>query len=265
MKAQLEPVVLTNAVVSVLLFSMLTLGMSTKISDVNLLQTWADAGSFANSISSRAYTSADCFAYESGLVTEYEGEIISERRVYPGVIDVRKFTDDNYFSCIESYYSTRGSEIDYMSKNVPMFSVFLINFKLYDLEDPQMIRDLGDTISNQNQLDWSKSFDFIDSFQASIIDLQWKLDVLSIVMSIGISIITAPMGLPVNVDFAFRVGDLNSLNYIDKSVVDYLSETYSSHTSTIPITLRYVDENGEWIKDHQGILKTVVKYDAGAL
>jgi hypothetical protein len=258
MKAQLEPVVLTNSVISILLFSMLTLGMSTKFSDINILQTWADASSFANSVSSRAYTSSDCFAYETGMVTEYNGKIINERKVYPGVIDVRKFTEDDYFSCIENYYAVSGSEIDYMTKNVPAYSTFLINFKLYDMEDPSRIRQLGDTMTNEKQLDWSISQTWIEEQRKYLSDMQLWADVLSLGLSIALSFVK------VSISPAVKIGNLNQASDIDNNVVEFLKQSYSSYTSRVPVILRYVDDDGNIEEDHQGILETTIMYSAGA-
>lgn len=258
MKSQTEPVMLTNAVVSILLFAMLTLGLGTKISDVNLMQTWADASSFANSITSRAYTSADCFAYETLMLKEHNGEIISDRRVYPGVIDVRKFTRDDYLSCIENYYSVSGSEIDYMTKNVPAHSFFLINFKLYDLENPQMIRQLGDTMSNEKQLDWGISQEWIEQERALLEQHALYADMISLAATIAFSF------LPVEIEPVIKIGNMRDHSDIDNNIVDYIKSSYSTQTSKIPVVLRYVDDEGNLIADHQGILETNIKYSSGA-
>ena len=67
---------------------------------------------------------------------------------------------------------------------------------------------------------------------------------------------------PVDIDAALRIGDVSTVNYIDKGVVNYLSEHYSSFTSKIPVILRYIDDDGNIELDHQGVIETTVKFNS---
>ena len=255
MKSQLEPIVLTNSVVSILLFSMLTMGMTTKFSDINILQTWADASSFANSIASRAYTSSDCFAYESGIITKIGDKMVYERKVFPGIIDARKFSQDNYITCIENYYSISGSQLEYLTKNVPTLSIPLVYFELYDLEEPDKIRELGNKINNEAQLDWGITQEYVESTKEFLKNTQIAADIAGFIISVTLSMIT-----PVEVNPVVKMGNLETTNDIDNNLVEWVKQSYSTYVSQTPVIIRYVDENGNIETDHQGILKTTIKY-----
>ena len=260
MRGQMEITALANAALSVMMFSLLVVGMSMKFGDINVLLTWADASSFANAMASRAYSSADCFAYENVKILERNGELVQIKRVYPGVIDVRKFTQDRYFDCVQNYYSSWGSEIDYLSMNVPSYTEYTITFKLIDLDDPDAIRKLGDTLSTEPQIDMGESKEYLTLMQRVVKNLAFWLDATSIAMDIVINAFLIPSGAQVQVSPAVKIGDLVSASVIHGEIHEFYKEHASKYTSSVPVIIRYVDDEGNVIEDHKGILETTIYY-----
>jgi len=261
MRGQMEITALANAALSVMMFSLLVVGMSMKFGDINVLLTWADASSFANAMASRAYSSADCFAYENVKILERNGELVQIKRVYPGVIDVRKFTQDRYFDCVQNYYSSWGSEIDYLTANVPSYSEYVITFKLKDLDDPDMIRRLGDTLSTEPQVDIGESKEYLDLMTKWLKDLAFWLDVTSFALDVAINAIVIPTrGWPVQVSPVLKVGDVISSSVIEEDLHEFYKERASKYTSSVPVIIRYVDDEGNVIEDHRGVLETTIYY-----
>jgi len=262
MRGQMEITALANAALSVMMFSLLVVGMSMKFGDINVLLTWADASSFANAMASRAYSSADCFAYENVKILERNGELVQIKRVYPGVIDVRKFTQDRYFDCVQNYYSSWGSEIDYLSMNVPSYTEYTITFKLIDLDDPDAIRKLGDTLSTEPQVDIGKSKEYLTLMEKVIRNLAFWLDVTSVAVDVGLNVFlatTAP-GTKVQVSPAVKIGNMVSDSVIHGEIHEFYKEHASKYTSSVPVIIRYVDDEGNVIEDHKGILETTIYY-----
>ena len=261
MRGQMEITALANAALSVMMFSLLVVGMSMKFGDINVLLTWADASSFANAMASRAYSSADCFAYENVKILERNGELVQIKRVYPGVIDVRKFTQDRYFDCVQNYYSSWGSEIDYLTANVPSYSEYVITFKLRDLDDPDMIRRLGDTLSTESQVDIGESKEYIELMTKWLKDLAFWLDVTSFALDVAINAIVIPTrGWPVQVSPVLKVGDVFSSSVIEEDLHEFYKGHASKYTSSVPVIIRYVDDEGNVIEDHRGVLETTIYY-----
>jgi len=159
-----------NTGLATMLFSMLIIGMSIKFSDMSVLAAWADARSFANAMSTRPYTSADCFAYETGVIRYDESldEMVTERRVYPHVIDVRKFTNDRYFDCVQNYYFGEISHVEGLA-DTPAISAFFFEFDLMDYTDPFALKQFGSShLSTREQLDFSEAAMLIDALRANM-------------------------------------------------------------------------------------------------
>jgi len=72
-----------NTALAVTCFSLLIMGMSFKFGEVTVTSSWADARAFGASMATRAYTSSDCFAYESMAIhyDAFSDKVVSQMTV----------------------------------------------------------------------------------------------------------------------------------------------------------------------------------------
>jgi len=252
---------MANTLISVGLFSILVVSMGMKLNNVKTISTWANAESFADAMSTRAYTSPNCFAYEMIDVIEVNNELKEIRKTFPGVIDSRKFNQDKYFDCIQNYYASEGTELTIESENVPPYSAYIINFKLRDLEEPARIRKEGDTLSTEPQLDWSNSQHYIERRNKMMKTWQTFGDITSFVLSLALNIIVMPaIGIPVEIEPALKIGSAAEVSNVDDNFLYYINTMSSEYYSEVPVIIRYVSDDGTIEKDNQGILQTRIKY-----
>ena len=259
-----------NTALAVLCFSLLIMGMSVKFGEVSVMSTWADARSFANSMSTRAYTSADCFAYETAGVhyDSFSDRVVSQRRVFPGIIDARKFTEDRYFDCIQNYFFTYATD----SKPLEVQGVdsvgFFIDFELKDLVEPWRLKELG-TMSTREQLDLITKREEIVAALMNIAGVEsFVLWVFSMALDIGLGVAVGAVSLgqlSISISYAYVAGDPFGLNVIYTELIDEIIEAESIHETTVPVVIRYIDEYGNIEVDHPGTLRTVIHYSAGGV
>lgn len=254
-----------NTALQVMLFSLLMVGMSIRFSEYAVLNSWADARSFANAMSTRPYTSADCFAYETAVI-KYDPdtqEVITERRVFPSVIDIRKYTEDRYFDCIQNYFFGEISHIQGLT-GVTSESAFFIDFELIDHTDPLAIRQFGNSeLSTREQLDFAERAEYIEGVRRTIEQTAATWDLLSFGLDIGLSIIlatvTAGTVVP-DIDYVFRATPVTDVTHVDQNLINLVEEYSTVYSTSAPVIIRYSDDNGEFLYDHVGELKMTIHY-----
>lgn len=263
----MSPMVYVSMLSSTALFALLMMGVSSRYTDIRQLSTWADAKSFAHSMATRAHTSADCFAYETGAIKYSEGSetVQSQRKVKPGVIDIRKFTRDRYFDCVQSYYFT-GASRRAILKGVRAHSAAFIEFELKDLEQPGRVSMYGEnTLSTEPQLGRQGAIDkYIESKRQYIKAVKTYGDWILMGVSVGLDLaIGAATGGAVEIDPDFIVlpGRVMKFNILRPALIERVKERESIYTYTTPVTIRYI-KDGEYVTDHIGMLKTKIHYSA---
>jgi len=264
---ELEVTSFVNLTIVTLIFSLLIISIGLKFNDIRILIAWADAKSFANSVATRVVTSADCFAYEdiNYIYDPENDEFTVQKRVYPGVIDVRKFTLDRYFDCIEAYYHSLTSEVPLLriSSGEPYTRVlYFFEFKLVDLTDPYRLqgKDTLTTIQRLNNTEAAKRAEDFKNFihRAGII-----IDVACSVASLAASslLTTTTFGiLTVSITGSLKLGEALSVSSLETDLIDLLLTQGTTYTLTTPVIIRYVDEEGNLIEDHVGVLETKFYY-----
>ena len=258
-----------NTALAVMCFSLLIMGMSFKFGEVTIMSTWADARAFASSMASRAYTSADCFAYETmGVHYDYVSDkVVSQRRVYPGVVDIRKFNQDKYFDCIQNYFFSYATEAPTFAVGGQSFAAFFIDFKLEDLDDPSRLRGV-DTLSTRNQLDVTHTqdvlMDITNEFAVMANTLFWVSMAVDITVGIIIEILSYKM-FTLDVSYAFVAGSPYPQYIMYEELIDAVEEGADRIETTVPVTIRYADDEGNIEVDHAGTLTTTIYYNVGGL
>jgi hypothetical protein len=256
-----------NTALAVLCFSLLIMGMSVKFGEISVLTAWADARSFANSMSTRAYTSADCFAYETVGVhyDSFSDEVVSQRRVFPGVIDARKFTQDRYFDCVQNYFFAHATDSRPLEVEGVDAVGFFIDFELMDLVEPSKLGDES-LLSTREQLDITNREEAI---RGLLTLAQWESQffwVFGIILDLALGVVVGASTLGtmgIGISYAFVPADPATLSIIYTELIDEILEEESIYEMTVPVVIRYVDELGNIEIDHLGKLKTTIHYSAG--
>jgi hypothetical protein len=258
--AEIELMAYVNASLAMLMFSLMVLSVSYKFSDITILSTWADARSFSNSLATRAYSSADCFAYETGVVRydEINDQMRTVRRVYPGVIDERKFNMDRYFGCIQSYFFDEITEVPWSTVGETTYSLYVIDFELRDLEDNRRLTD--HFLSTRPQLDMTEASLFVETTKKITEFWSNVISTITTIADIALNIALIFVGQGADVSLAFKTPTPEGLYTIDTYLVDYLADQSSVYVSTVPVVIRYVDADGTFLRDSVGILKTTIRY-----
>jgi hypothetical protein len=265
---EIETLTFINIALVSVLFSLLIVSMSVRFSEVKVLATWADARSLANSIGTRAYTSADCFAYES-INLHYDGisgRLVEQRRVYPGIIDSRKFTEDKYFDCIQNYYFAPISEIPFLAE-LPAESAFVIEFTLIDLTDPFRLRELKDRrVSTREHLrPREATAKVVEKIVSTLEMFSLYMGAITTAASIALNI---ALGLLTHGMFGLEIypivyiGEIWEFYWITPKLIHELDVRSSVYQKKVPVVIRYVDEDGRIEADHMGILEVEIRYMA---
>ncbi len=261
--AEIEIMAYVNASLAMMLFSLMVLSISYKFSDITIISTWADARSFANSLATRAYSSADCFAYETGAVSydETNDKIRTIRRVYPGVVDERKFNMDRYFGCIQSYFFNDITEVPWSAVGDTTYSLYVIDFELRDLEDNRRLKN--HRLSTSPQLNMTEAHLFVETTKEITKFWSGAISTAVVITDIALNIALAIVGQGADVSLIFKAPEPEGLYTLDSYFIDYLEDKSSVYTSSVPVVIRYVDEDGAFVRDSVGILTTTIKYGVG--
>lgn len=284
-KGQATPLAYISTVSASILFSLLMIGISTRFNDINTLAAWANARSFAQSVSTRAYTSADCFAYESAgaVYSEKSKEFETQRRVYPGVIDIRKFTKDQYFDCIQHYYFSRAASSPLLEgKSIKDMSAAFVEFKLRDLENPYQVAEYGKrTLSTEKQLDRQEVVDMTIQTLRKLVNGfatigEWIFMGISLTIDIVIPLVTSTAtggagGMDVDMDlimipgYVHKKGSIEVPGYMEnlmlgEELITLLKSRESIYSYSTPVVIRYIDEEGHFVEEHLGVLETKIHY-----
>ena len=251
-----------NTVLSVALFSLLIVSMGMKLDKIKTMMTWANAESFASAMSTRAYTSRNCFAYETTTIFDNNGEVVEVKKTFPGVIDVRKFTEDRYFDCIQNYYASEGSELT--GSTVPPYTSYIVDFTLKDLIEPEKIKKLGDKLSTKSQIEDYKKAEKEWVEKQKRIDKAFNIWGMAVSITVSVAFNTlitlfAP-GMWPEINFELKNKPAVFETNVDEGFnlfSEYASEEYKTE---VPVTIRYVDDQGNILADHPGILITTIHY-----
>ncbi len=113
-----------------------------------------------------------------------------------------------------------------------------------------------------HQVDIGKSKEYLTLMEKVIRNLAFWLDVTSIAADIGLNVflaMTAP-GTKVQVSPAVKIGNMVSDSVIHGEIHELYKEHASKYTSSVPVVIRYVDDGGNVIEDHRGVLETTIYY-----
>jgi hypothetical protein len=262
--ALIEMMSFVNSGVLMVSFALLLIVLSVSVSQINSVAVYANAKSVAGVLGTRIITSPNCFAYKS--TTQYfnsgnsivGGPIFSVSNTEPGVLDVGKFSEDNFLSCLQYTYFGGATAVPVLPNQIGAFAG--ASMVLTDTQDPTDLGNSGSLYySNFPQLTFGSKFTAIERTVAQQAQIaEYTSMAVSIALSITISTLTAGI---LNANLILATGS-NSINSIAPRYSLASAFFFESHyTESFPVLLQFTNYNDQPTHQDAGVLQVTIYYD----
>jgi hypothetical protein len=261
--ALMEMMAFLNAGILIVAFALLLVVLSFSISQINSSSVFANSESVATGIGTRLITSPNCFAYKN-TITYYNstldapgGPLYSSSYTEPGVVNVNKFIENYFLSCMQYIYFGGATNIPALQSDLAAATG--VSLTLSDTQVPSALGPTGSLyLSNYNQFNFGNSFQQTEALiQNYAITAQHVAMAISLAASIAIMIAT---GGVVQFNMILAIGQQSSTEILPQYALGTIFYSENTYKESFPVEIQFTNANGQPTFQNTGILTVDVTY-----
>jgi hypothetical protein len=258
-----EMMAFLNAGILIVAFALLLVVLSFSVSQINSTSVFANSEAVAAGIGTRLITSPNCFAYKN-TVSYYNsslnasgGPLYSSSYTEPGVVNINKFIENYFLSCMQYIYFGGATNIPALQSDIAAATG--VSLTLYDTQDPT---DLGPTgalyLSNYNQFNFGSSFPQVE---ASIQSFAQKAEYAAMAASLAVSIpIMIATGGLIQFNIILAIGQQSTSEIAPQYALASIFYSENTYTESFPVEIQFTNGQGQPTFENSGVLQVQVTY-----
>jgi hypothetical protein len=261
--ALVEMMAFLNAGILIVAFALLLVVLSMSVSQINSTSVFANSESLATGIGTRLITSPNCFAYKN-TISYYNssldatgGPLYSSSYTEPGVVNVNKFIENYFLSCMQYIYF--GGSTDIPSLQSDLAAATGVSLTLSDTQDPNKLGPTGSLyLSNYNQFNFGGSFSQVEALiQKYAQTAEYATMALSMGFSLAVMIATEGT-LQFNIILA--VGQESTTQITPQYALAAIFESENTYTESFPVEIQFTNAQGQPTFQNSGVLQVQITY-----
>jgi hypothetical protein len=246
----------TNTASSVIGFALLLIVLSYNLAQLNVTVALANSQAFATALGPRLITSPNCFAYQQYSSAFNGKNLQTQEVVIPGMIDVRKLTQDQFLNCMQYIYYYEASQVPLTSYLVA--SAVGVHIAVVDTQDPHNLPPVY--LSNYPQYTFGSAFNGITQAVGSVSTaVNWILFALSSILNLAIAIGTVGVGSAISIILNIPVSANFYSEFISSSILIAQLNGEQSYSETYPVILVFTTPDGQTFENY-GYMQVTINY-----
>ena len=261
--ALVEMMAFLNAGILIVAFALLLVVLSFSVSQINSTSVFANSEAVATGIGTRLITSPNCFAYKNTIsyynssLDAQGGPLYSSSYTEPGVIDLNKFIENYFLSCMQYIYF--GGSTDVPALQSDLTAATGVSLTLADTQDPTELGPTGSLyLSNYNQFNFGGSFQQTEALiQKYAQTAEYAAMGVSMVTSLAVMIAT---GGAVQFNVILAVGQQSTTEITPQYALASVFYSENTYTESFPVEIQFTNAQGQPTFQNSGVLKVAVTY-----
>ncbi len=261
--ALMEMMAFLNAGILIVAFALLLVVLSFSVSQINSTSVFANSKSVAAGIGTRLVTSPNCFAYKN-TITYYNssldatgGPLYSSSYTEPGVVNINKFIENYFLSCMQYIYFGGATDIPALPSDLAAATG--VSLTLSDTQNPNELGPTGSiSMSNYNQFNFGQSFQEIQSVIQKYAQTA-EYAAMGASMAVSLSIMIATGGV-LQFNIILAVGQQSSDEIAPQYAVANIFYDENTYTESFPVEIQFTNANGQPTFQNSGVLTVDVTY-----
>lgn len=258
-----EMMAFLNAGILIVAFALLLVVLSFSVSQINSTSVFANSEAVASGIGIRLITSPNCFAYKN-TITYYNstldapgGPLYSSSYVEPGVVNLNRFLENYFLSCMQYIYFGGATDIPALQSDLAAATG--VSLTLTDTQNPNELGSTGSLeLSNYNQFNFGGSFQQTQAIiQKYAQTAEYAAMGLSMAASLAIMIATGGI---VQFNMVLAVGQQSSTEIAPQYALANIFYGENTYTESFPVEIQFTNANGQPAFQNSGVLTVDVTY-----
>ncbi|MCL4396807.1 hypothetical protein M1494_00460 [Candidatus Parvarchaeota archaeon] len=261
--ALVEMMAFLNAGILIVAFALLLVVLSFSVSQINSTSVFANSESVATGIGTRLITSPNCFAYKN-TISYYNstldapgGPLYSSSYTEPGVVNVNKFIENYFLSCMQYIYFGGSTNIPALQSDLAAATG--VSLTLYDTQDPNELGPTGSLyFSNYNQFNFGESFQQTEALIEKYAQVaEDSAMAASLAVSLPIMIAT---GGAIQFNIILAVGQQSTTEIAPQYALASIFYSENTYTESFPVEIQFTNAQGQPTFQNSGVLQVDITY-----
>ena len=261
--ALVEMMAFFNAGILIVAFALLLVVLSFSVSQINSTSVFANSESVATGIGTRLITSPNCFAYKN-TISYYNstldapgGPLYSSSYTEPGVVNVNKFIENYFLSCMQYIYFGGSTNIPALQSDLAAATG--VSLTLYDTQDPNELGPTGSLyFSNYNQFNFGESFQQTEALIEKYAQVaEDSAMAASLAVSLPIMIAT---GGAIQFNIILAVGQQSTTEIAPQYALASIFYSENTYTESFPVEIQFTNAQGQPTFQNSGVLQVDITY-----
>ncbi len=261
--ALVEMMAFLNAGILIVAFALLLVVLSFSVSQINSTSVFANSEAVATGVGTRLITSPNCFAYKN-TISYYNstldaegGPLYSSSYTEPGVVDVNKFIENYFLSCMQYIYFGGATDIPALQSDLAAATG--VSLTLVDTQNPTELGPTGSLyLSNYNQFNFGESFQQTNALiQSYARDAEYGAMAASLAVSLPIMIATGGL---VQVNVILAVGQQSTSEIAPQFALGSIFDAENTYSESFPVEIQFTNAQDQPTFQNSGVLEVQVTY-----
>ena len=261
--ALMEMMAFLNAGILIIAFALLLVVLSFSVSQINSTSVFANSEAVATGIGTRLITSPNCFAYKN-TITYYNstldaqgGPLYSSSYTEPGVVDLNKFIENYFLSCMQYIYFGGSTDIPALPSDLAAATG--VSLTLTDTQNPNELGPTGSLeLSNYNQFNFGESFQQTNAIiQKYAQTAEYAAMGASLAASLGIMIATGGI---IQFNVILAVGQQSTSEITPQYALANIFYAENTYKESFPVEIQFTNANDQPTFQNSGVLTVDVTY-----
>ena len=261
--ALVEMMAFLNAGILIVAFALLLVVLSFSVSQINSTSVFANSESVAAGIGTRLITSPNCFAYKN-TISYYNssldapgGPLYSSSYTEPGVVNINKFIENYFLSCMQYIYFGGATDIPALQSDLEAATG--VSLTLFDTQNPNELGPTGSLyLSNYNQFNFGESFQQTEALiEKYAKNAEYAAMGASLAVSLPIMIAT---GGAIQFNIILAVGQHSTTEIAPQYALASIFYAENTYTESFPVEIQFTNAQGQPTFQNSGVLQVQVTY-----